>query len=368
MITFSHALAGILTTLGLALLIVVTKGWHGKLSLDSGHGIQKHHAAPTPRVGGVAILGGLLVSWFMAEEGVKQLLGQLLLAGSFAFAFGFIEDLTKRVSVLKRLLATVASGIAACVLTGYSISTVGVWGADYLLAIGWFSVIFTAFAVGGVANSINIIDGFNGLAAGVVMISMAALAAIAHDVGDMAFAYTCWTIIAVIAGFLLVNFPFGKIFLGDGGAYLLGFLLAFLAVLLPARNPQVSDWASFLACSYPIIETLFSMTRRHFRDQHVGHPDRLHLHSLVKYRFINKLFVGGDPTLRNSAVSPVVWVFASVPAGLAALLYDDKVSLIVAALGCILAYGLTYRRFAYFRFTYGRGLRIKRQFKGSAPL
>ena len=316
--TQNAALVGFVTALAICILLVLTKRWHGKLSLDGTYGVQKYHTTPTPRVGGIGLLLGLCAAWTLLphDHVVEDLLGPMLLAGQPAFVFGTAEDVTKRVGVRERLLATIASGVLAWWITGICITRVDLWGIDALLTWVPLSVTFTAFAVGGVANAVNIIDGFNGLASGVVIICFSAIGLIAHQTGDAHLTQVCLVLASVTAGFLLVNFPFGKIFLGDGGAYLMGFLLAWVAVLLPARNPAISPWAALLACGYPILEVLFSIWRRHQRNLHPGHPDRLHMHSLVMSRMVSKQLGHWPPVLRNSAVSPLIWIFSLVPASL----------------------------------------------------
>ena len=155
---------GFASSFSLCVLLVLTKRWHGSLSMDFTDGVQKFHTAPTPRIGGIPIVLGLVVTWFKAPPDVQALLTPILFAGMPAFLFGVAEDITKRVGVMQRLLATMASGLLAWWITGQSISGVDLWGVDWLLGITFVSVLFTAFAVGGVANAINIIDGFNGLA------------------------------------------------------------------------------------------------------------------------------------------------------------------------------------------------------------
>ena len=114
---------------------------------------------------------------------------------------------------------------------------------------------------------------------------------------------------ALVLGFFVVNFPFGKIFLGDGGAYFAGFLLAALGVLLPMRNPEVSAWTAILICAYPVIETLASMRRKARRDGHsVGQPDRVHFHMLAHRRYARRIVraprAGRTCATRRRASSP----------------------------------------------------------------
>lgn len=152
------------------------------------------------------------------------------------------------------------------------------------------SVIFTAFAVGGVANAINIIDGFNGLASTMSSLAFVGYAVIAWQVGDHNLAGVALVCAARVWGFFWVNWPFGKIFLGDGGSYFIVFALAFVAVMLIERNPSVSAFAILMT------EVLLSIFRRRIKKLHPGHPDRLHFHSLVKQRYVRRWF-GGCPML-----------------------------------------------------------------------
>ena len=121
-------------------------------------------------------------------------------------------------------------------------------------------------------------------------------------------------------GFFIWNYPHGLIFLGDGGAYLLGFVLAELGVLLITRNAQVSPLFPLLLCAYPIFETVFSMYRKFFlRNMSPGIPDGVHLHMLV-YKRLMRWTLGTSArqkTARNSMTSPYLWMLcmlAVVPA------------------------------------------------------
>lgn len=342
--------AGAATTLGVCLLIILTSRWHAHLSNDHTNGIQKFHTEPTPRIGGLAVLLGALVGWWFAPPLVDSVLGVMWLAGIPAFVFGFTEDLTKSVGVRERLFATMASGLVAWWLTGVSLTRLDVWGLDTLLAWTPFSVVFTAFAVGGIANSFNIIDGFNGLASGVILICLSAFGLIALFAGDPVMAKVCFVMGGVTAGFLVINFPWGKIFLGDGGAYLLGFWLAWIAVLLPMRNPALSPWSSLLVCAYPIVEVLFSVWRRRTRKRSMspGHPDRLHLHSLIKSRVAKKKLAHWPAYMRNSAVSPPAWLLSLIPAMVAPWIRENTMLLISALAVFVLLYVACYRHLVAF--------------------
>jgi len=275
-----------------------------------------------------------------------------MLAGVPAFAFGLLEDVTKRVSVLTRLLATMASGVLGWAITGLSITDVQVAGLDWLLGFTVVSVLFTAFAVGGIANAINIIDGFNGLAAGSVILIVAGMGAIAWSLGDTTLAGVCLILGGTVLGFLLVNWPFGKLFLGDGGAYFAGFAVAWVAVLLLTRHPQVSAWAPMLVCGYPILEVFFSIARRRRRKASAGDADRMHLHSLVTRRLARRLLPSAPSLVRNSLTGALMWLAALLPILIAVQYPTHTPSLMLGFVVCALGYRSVYARLTQFRWCF----------------
>ena len=337
----------VVVSLAVAVLLVITKGLHGRFSMDGLEGVQKMHKTPTPRVGGVAIFAGVISGWFFAPPGVDRILGVLIVAGLPAFMFGLAEDLTKQVSVMARLLATMASGAFGWWMTGYALTKVGVLPLDMLL--GWlpFSVLFTAFAVGGVANAVNIIDGFNGLASGFVVLALCGLGAISYLQGDAVLGVSCLAIAASVVGFWLVNWPLGKIFLGDGGSYFAGFALAWASVLLLDRSRGVTAFAPLLVCIHPVTEVLFSIYRRRLKKAHPGHPDRLHLHSLIMRRLVTHVLLKLNGGKRKkmlktrNAVTGLVLALMSVPNVLIAVWSANE--LIVSIVSCV-AFSLGYLR------------------------
>lgn len=334
--------------------LVLTQGWHGSFSMDSAFGVQKLHTQPTPRVGGVGIVLGLLAAYSMAPQPIQDILGPMLVAGIPAFAAGLLEDITKKIGVLPRLLATMCSGVLAWAITGVAMRNTGVWGFDHLLVFTPVAVLFTAFAVGGVANAVNIIDGFNGLAAGTVAIMLGAMGLMALKVGDTPLASVAFVLAATALGFGAVNWPFGKLFLGDGGAYLLGFLVAWVAVLLPMRNPSVNAWATMLACAYPVIEVGFSVRRRQKREgHHPGQPDKCHLHHFLHGRVVRRIYQASSRTLKNGLTSPFCWLYATLPAGWAVLFCENTPALVFGFGLAIFTYAALYARLTQFRWCFG---------------
>lgn len=334
----------------LCVLLVITKRWHGALTMDFTGGVQKFHTAPTPRVGGVPIVLGLIVAWGKAPVDVQAMLMPILFAGMPAFLFGVAEDITKRVGVMQRLLATMASGLLAWWITDYSLSRIDVWGVDALLQFTLVSVIFTAFAVGGVANAINIIDGFNGLASTMSTLAFIGFGMIAWQVGDTTLADVALILAACVWGFFWVNWPFGKLFLGDGGSYFIGFALAWVAVLLIERNHGVSAFAAVVICVHPVTEVLFSIFRRKVRKDDLGMPDRLHFHSLVKRRYVAQWFAHHSNAVRNSITGALIGFMTLIAIVLAGLTHASPGWSVAAFVGLALGYVAIYARMVKHRW------------------
>lgn len=247
-------------------LILATNSLHIEYTGDATTGsAQKLHHNVVPRVGGVGIFVGLLLAC-LATAGFDQSLALklLLLMACFApvYLTGFAEDITKRVSPSSRYLAAALSGLLISTATDLRITQVDVWGIDALLTIPVIGILFFVFAVASVSHAFNLIDGQNGLCAGITFISCVAICWQSHLYNltlPMALSAIC---AAANLGFLLFNFPFGKIFLGDAGAYLNGSVVAVSTVQLIQGSGDLSPWYAVALLIYPIWETLFSMWRR----------------------------------------------------------------------------------------------------------
>lgn len=295
-------------------LIVRSQKWHGRLTHDHDlGGVQKVHTTAVPRIGGLAVIGGILLGLVLFQQifpgqvsaGRASRIYLLLGASLPAFLAGLIEDFTKRVSVRVRLVATALSALVASLALGATVGELDIWGLDALLTIAPLAIVATAVFVAGGSNAINIIDGFNGLSGSTIIIMAIGLAAVGLQVGDSFVAVLGALCAGATLGFLMLNYPSGKMFLGDGGAYFLGFWVSEMAVLLLVRHPELSAWQILAICGYPIIEVLFSIYRRKFvRKVSPGAPDALHLHGLVFRRLVFK-YVRRDaarPWKRNAMV------------------------------------------------------------------
>lgn len=329
-------------------------------------GAQKYHVRPVPRVGGVSLVVGMLVVAGVAawrEPDLLKSLLILLLCGMPAFLGGLAEDLTKRVRAIVRLLLAMLAGGLAYYLLGAAVVRLDIIGVDWLLQFWLVSLLCTMVAVGGAANAINIIDGYNGLAAVVSVMILAGMAYVSYYVGDRLLVVASVGMIGAISGFLIWNYPRGLIFLGDGGAYFIGYMIGELSVLMLYRHPHVSAWFPLLLCIYPVFETLFSIYRKRWlRGRSPGMPDGVHLHMLVYKRLVRWAIGSGEARhkiQRNAMTSPYLWVLSSLAVIPAVLFWQYEYVLMAFVALFSIVYLALYRTLV--RFATPRWLMVKKE-------
>ena len=335
----------ILASLLTAMLLVVTKKWHGRFSSDhAGSGPQKLHSGAVPRVGGIAIMVGFATALLVAKitlptGGQVNSPVWLILALFVPFVVGLGEDVTQRFGPVSRLLATFAGASIAYFFCGASIVRFDVPPVDALVALHpAIAFVFTLFSVGGIAHAFNLADGLNGLLVGLGLIASIAVAAVAYLTGDVFVLVAATALAGAIGGFALLNFPRAWLFAGDGGAYMLGSALAIFAMLLCARQPAVSPWFAFVVVLYPFTDTAYSIYRRWRAGRPIMSPDAEHLHSLLAFRLKVRYGERG----RNLASIAVVTVSA-VFVGAAVSVYSKTPVLAALAALYALMYVATYR-------------------------
>jgi len=320
-------------------------------------GVQKFHARPVPRVGGMGVVVAMLVGTALADFNGLPFSGEmwlLLVCAAPAFGAGIAEDITKKITPRWRLLATAVSAALAVWLLDGVIDRTHIPGLDLLITWFPFAVALTLLTVAGVANSVNIIDGFNGLASMCVFMMVLAVAYVAYQADDTFVFTACLITAGAVLGFFVWNFPAGLIFLGDGGAYLLGFLLAELGILLVHRNDRVSPIFPLLLCAYPIFETLFTMYRRKFvRGVATAAPDGIHLHTLIHRRLIRWTLQNNLErrrlTRRNSMTSPYLWLLCLTSVIPSVLWWHSTAVLSWFLLAFVIAYVWLYARIVRFK-------------------
>lgn len=289
---------------------------------DQFRAVQSAHARPTARIGGVAIFVSLVLSFFLAPIDVSNRYALFLLCTSLLFMVGLLEDLGHGVSPRNRLLAAFVSSALVIV-------TLSAWIPRFDIPVidrqTWFwvvSVPMTLIATAGLANGFNLIDGVNGLAGFTGLISATALAAVAWQAGYENMVFLAVMLAGALTGFLIVNYPFGLIFLGDAGAYTLGFVLSWFAISTLNNIPEASAWAFLLILYWPIADTMLAIWRRSQKRCGIMAPDRLHVHQLVMRALLIHVPQSQTGNIANPLTTAILLPFVLVPTTIGVALWD----------------------------------------------
>lgn len=249
---------------------------------------RRVHKKPIPRIGGIGIFAGVIASYFLAIHlglcdypGIddKELYG-VAAGGTLMFLVGLIDDIKGMKAIIK-LIGQIISALIVC-LSGVRIINFGGFIGDSIMNIeGVLSIAITVLWIIAIANTINLIDGLDGLAAGVVAISSCCIAFVAYIHGNYHIA--CFTMLGMAGsclGFLPYNFFPAKTFMGDCGSQFLGFMLASFAILgPPVKGPTIIALIiPALTLSLPIFDTLFAILRRLVNHKPIMEPDKEHVH------------------------------------------------------------------------------------------
>jgi len=313
-----------LVSFSISALLVITSGHRIKRfpCRDDLRCKQTLHVAPTPRIGGVAIMFALLImlSLSAAEHTLVGLLAVTLLPVFFA---GLAEDLGYRVTPRKRLLAAVGSAGLASLLLGMWIPPLGIPGIDAALAFAPVAILVTILWSAGVCHGFNLIDGVNGLAAGTGIAIALGLGMVSAHVEDLALSHVVWALVPAFMGFMALNWPWGRIFLGDAGAYIIGHVLVWVAIMLAWRSPDVSPLALSLMFFWPVADTLLAMLRRFHNRSPLHLPDRLHFHQIIYALFHARFHRWLSPLWINSLTGLVLLPFTAMPVVAAVVMWDQ---------------------------------------------
>jgi UDP-N-acetylmuramyl pentapeptide phosphotransferase/UDP-N-acetylglucosamine-1-phosphate transferase len=332
-----------------------------KLGQDKSYGIQKFHIKSTSRLGGLSIGISLYIVFivikFIDENQIHSQLYNnffyFLICSLPVFIGGILEDITHKVLPNIRLLLASISALLLSTLLDFQINSTDVYLIDALLSIPELKILLTILVVTGFTHAINIVDGFHGLASGLILIILFGLSWLAWQEEDFLIFQLCLIHISVVLVFFVFNWPFGKIFLGDGGSYLIGFIVVELGILLVYRNKQISPMAPVVIGLIPLIETLFSIYRRIFINKiSMNKPDSLHLHTLIYRRIVLKKFVTSNNLEKdkaNATVSLVFFMPALVLVILTFIFYKNTTILLSIIITYLILYIYIYKNIVCFR-------------------
>lgn len=295
----------------------------GRASVDLS-AVQASHSQPTSRLGGVAVFAAVSAgTWFwFSTPSISSSYQLILLVSAPLFMAGVAEDLGCPTCVRLRLLAAVLSGAAFVAAFGQWLPRLDIPIVDLGMSVPIIAIPFTVLACAGVAHAFNMIDGLNGLSSLVAMGVCAALMAICAQVGLGAHFQALGLLMAALAGFLVVNFPLGRVFMGDGGAYVVGHILVWTSVLIVWNSPDLSAFAILLIFFWPIADTLLAIWRRTVRRADMTPPDRLHFHQLAMRGLEISVFERGRRHIANRLAAAIIVPMALAPMFVGVLFYD----------------------------------------------
>jgi len=250
------------------------------IGLDYGNESRKKQEIPVPRLGGMplmlAISIGLLVIFAVRPRNVTNwfpiLVGSLLMYG-----LGLWDDL-RPLGARKKLVGQIATALLVYSM-GLNIEKFSYPGSAGSIDLGSWSLPVTVFWLIAVPNIVNLIDGFDGLAGGLGLCMSVTLGIVGLHNDQLPVACYAFTLAGALLGFLVFNFPPAKIYLGDGGAYLIGFTIAALS-LISSNKGSVAKvlFVTLIALGVPILDTSFALVRRGLRGYPIFHADDEHFH------------------------------------------------------------------------------------------
>ena len=337
----------VLIFMGMALILNsgVAYLWHKKfyrnLGLKTYKAIQRIHLNETPRLGGFIFI--LSLASFVAFSNTNdsmQLLKIILICLIPIIIVGIKEDLFHNVEPAIRLLALLFVGwLFRAQFTGPLPVLTDVPLIGKLLLLQGGISIFYILSMVAVANGMNLIDGVNGLCGAVALSIFSALLFLSYKTADITMLSLIFSVILLIIPFILMNFPYGRIFLGDLGAYSLGLIVSMLTIILFGRHPEISPWGAVLILIYPATEVVFSLLRRIIKGVSIYHPDTEHLH-LKLFHFLRSQI--HYKKIANALTTPALsglWLF---PLLAITWVYQKQLFIWIAIILFILLYVLLY--------------------------
>ena len=311
-------------------LILNWKKISSKINSTEYDSVQRIHKDKTdvPRMGGLLLFVGLICCLFInvdidpwLNKELKPIFTLLLLTNIPLFLVALREDVKYDVSPLLRLFAILLSSSIFIIIQPYGLPTLDIPYVGNFMNIPIVAILFFTIAHAGYCNGMNLIDGANGLAGMVVFTTLLSIGFVSFMLSDLVILYIVLIFLSFIGIFLIFNYPWGSIFLGDSGAYLWGSLLASLTIILYSRH-DVPTWGAVVILFYPSIEMVFSYIRKKYQKRNPLHPDPDHMH--LKLYFVIERSVS-RARVANCLVMPMISIIWLTPAMIIPWVFSDGI-------------------------------------------
>nr|WP_325185036.1 MraY family glycosyltransferase [uncultured Oscillibacter sp.] len=277
----AYVVLALLTALVVSFLMTpVVKSFAYKVgAIDVPKDDRRMHKKPIPRLGGLAIFFGFMVSILLFVE-ITPEMRSILLGSVIIVVLGVVDDICALPAMLKFVVQIAAALIPA--LNGVVIqafSNPNIFSDNLYWVLGWLSIPFTVLWIVAITNAVNLIDGLDGLADGVSAISATTVLVIALMGSELQVAIVMAALVGACVGFMPYNLNPAKMFMGDTGATFLGYILATMSIQGLFKFYAVISFAvPFLILGLPIFDTAFAFIRRIAHGQSPMHADRGHIH------------------------------------------------------------------------------------------
>ena len=321
---------------------IAIAGWFGRLQLAApgqDRAVQRVHTGHPPRLGGVGLFFScaLAALLFLPDDFMREYY-LIVVCSTPVLIFAFCEDIGIPIAPSKRFFATFISAGAYIAVSGNVLPRSGVAFVDVWLAMPWVTAILSILLISAAVQSMNLIDGLNGLCSGVAIIITLCLAYIGQSAENWLLFYISTIFCVAVIGFFVVNFPSGSIFLGDCGAYWLGFLLSVLGIYFLRIIPDLAAPALLLIFFWPAFDLSLAVWRRLVTRRHLFRPDRMHPHHVALRLMRARLGEAGRSQSANSIAAVVILLLAAPPMCLGALLWRDAAMAWTTLLVCSVVY------------------------------
>lgn len=248
--------------------------------MDKPDAKRKLHERPVSRLGGAAIFTALFIGMFLAlqtQDIEWHRWRSVMLCNTLVFAVGFLDDL-KSLGARTKLVGQVGAALILYSL-GVSIDFLTNPFGEGSISLGWWSLPLTLMWLVAIPNIVNLIDGMDGLATGFGLFICLTLAFVGYMSLQSDVVFASLVMAGALGGFLIFNFPPAKIFLGDGGAYLIGFFVSSVSLLSSNKGSIIAGLlVMIVALGVPILDTLFAILRRAIRGVPIFKADAEHIH------------------------------------------------------------------------------------------
>ena len=256
--------------------------------------VQTIHVKSISRFGGIAIFSSLVIISFLSDAQEYSFLRTMLLCVCPIFLLGILDDISINLSPVVRLLLVFPSAFLSYYYLEIEAYSLAIPMIDMLFNYQIFSIFFICFAIAGIVNAFNIIDGINGL---VLLFSLSiCVTAISFGLASVTSEILLYFVAMFFSmlGIFILNFPFGRIFIGDGGAYFLGAAIAIGLIKIYQEN-SLSPWYVLLMLIYPVTDIIASLLRRLINKKSTLEPDKKHLHHMILAR-VEKMGIASSNT------------------------------------------------------------------------